>query len=327
MSVWYGATFATAFILAVVCLIKYKNNNLHMIGLFMSVLVTNAGYFMLSISKSVGMALVFNSISYLGSVFLPMFMSIIILDMCKIKISKITYIVLTVISLIVFAVASSAWCSDIYYKEVSLTTVNNATVLNKVYGPLHPTYKIFILAYLLGMVGMIVYSFVKKTGKNLKISVFQTVIVSINIGVWLTEAMIDNNFEYMAVAYVITEILLLLFYEIVNELQKYDMIADELLIAQTDISDVSGANDNGYNPDYFSKEDAERIAEEFKDVGQITNREKDVMVLLLEGKRRKEIAEILYVTESTIKKHSSSIYKKFEVENRKDLINKVKISM
>ena len=56
----------------------------------------------------------------------------------------------------------------------------------------------------------------------------------------------------------------------------------------------------------------------------LSKREREVMKLLLEGKKRKEIAEELFVTESTIKKHSASIYKKLEVENRKELLEKVK---
>ena len=56
----------------------------------------------------------------------------------------------------------------------------------------------------------------------------------------------------------------------------------------------------------------------------LSKREIDVFRLLLEGKRRKDIAEELFVTESTIKKHSSSIYRKIGVENRKELLSKIK---
>ena len=40
--------------------------------------------------------------------------------------------------------------------------------------------------------------------------------------------------------------------------------------------------------------------------------------------RRKEIADELLVTESTIKKHTSSIYAKFNVANRFELYAKLK---
>lgn len=55
----------------------------------------------------------------------------------------------------------------------------------------------------------------------------------------------------------------------------------------------------------------------------LSDRERDVFALMLSGKKRKDIAEMLYVSESTIKKHSSSIYKKLRVENKKELMKKV----
>ncbi|MGN1123619.1 MAG: response regulator transcription factor, partial [Eubacterium sp.] len=76
--------------------------------------------------------------------------------------------------------------------------------------------------------------------------------------------------------------------------------------------------------EYFDSGDAQTVADEFSQNDLLSKREREVMKLLLEGKKRKEIAEELFVTESTIKKHSASIYKKLEVENRKELLEKVK---
>lgn len=55
----------------------------------------------------------------------------------------------------------------------------------------------------------------------------------------------------------------------------------------------------------------------------LSEREQEVLVKLLEGKSRKACADELFVTESTIKKHSASIYKKFNVKNRSELVNKI----
>ncbi|MCQ2603102.1 MAG: LuxR C-terminal-related transcriptional regulator, partial [Clostridia bacterium] len=56
---------------------------------------------------------------------------------------------------------------------------------------------------------------------------------------------------------------------------------------------------------------------------KLSERELDVFVKLLEGKSRKTCAEELFIAESTVKKHSASIYKKFEVKNRAELVNKI----
>ena len=56
---------------------------------------------------------------------------------------------------------------------------------------------------------------------------------------------------------------------------------------------------------------------------RMTEREKEIFALMLQGKKRKEIASELYVSESTVKKYSTEIYKKFGVENRVELISKI----
>jgi DNA-binding CsgD family transcriptional regulator len=52
----------------------------------------------------------------------------------------------------------------------------------------------------------------------------------------------------------------------------------------------------------------------------ITDRETDIVTLLLEGKSNKDIAQELFVEEGTIKKHLQSIFKKFQVKSRAELI-------
>ena len=55
----------------------------------------------------------------------------------------------------------------------------------------------------------------------------------------------------------------------------------------------------------------------------LSAREKDVLIRMLEDKKRKEIADELCITENTVKKHVSSIFAKLEVTNRNELFAKV----
>lgn len=49
---------------------------------------------------------------------------------------------------------------------------------------------------------------------------------------------------------------------------------------------------------------------------KLTQRENDVLKLILEGKNNREIAKILFITHHTVKAHVSSILKKFGVKTR-----------
>ena len=51
-------------------------------------------------------------------------------------------------------------------------------------------------------------------------------------------------------------------------------------------------------------------------------REREVLRFILQKRKRKDIAQVLFVTESTIKKHTSNIYKKLDVANRSELFEK-----
>ncbi len=54
----------------------------------------------------------------------------------------------------------------------------------------------------------------------------------------------------------------------------------------------------------------------------LTDREKQVLELLLQGKKRNEIGEILYISEATVKRHISNIYQELSVTSRSELFAK-----
>ncbi|RCW61190.1 response regulator transcription factor [Halanaerobium sp. ST460_2HS_T2] len=55
----------------------------------------------------------------------------------------------------------------------------------------------------------------------------------------------------------------------------------------------------------------------------LTNREREVLKLLIEGKNNQEIAENLFISVNTIKKHLSNIFNKTEVNNRTELTSMI----
>lgn len=67
----------------------------------------------------------------------------------------------------------------------------------------------------------------------------------------------------------------------------------------------------------------DRVCERPDVSGQLSRREAEVLHKLLEGKSRKQIAEELFITESTVKKHTTSIYAKLNVSGKIELISKM----
>ena len=52
----------------------------------------------------------------------------------------------------------------------------------------------------------------------------------------------------------------------------------------------------------------------------LTPREKEIILLILSGKNKREIAENLFLSISTIKTNVENIYKKFNVHNKAEFI-------
>lgn len=308
MSILYGVTCVASIALLVICSISYKKENGWLLWLFLSVAVTNTGYFALSISPNLQLAMISNTVAYLGSVFISVFMFLTIASMCKLKIPNKVVALLFCIGVIVIVIATSGWYSDVYYVDVAIEKVKQTTVLVKTYGVLHPIYKAYVILYLVAMIGILVYSFIRKENRNVYVSLYLSFLVAINIGIWLVESILKSRFEFLSVSYVISETLLIMFYSIVKKF----------------IDTQNTLPEPKKTVEYFDSRDSQAAADEFAQTDLLSKREREVMKLLLEGKKRKEIADELFVTESTIKKHSASIYKKLEVENRKELLEKVK---
>lgn len=57
----------------------------------------------------------------------------------------------------------------------------------------------------------------------------------------------------------------------------------------------------------------------------LTEREVEVAMLLLKGKSNSQIAELMYVSLSTVKKHIAKIFKKANVRSRSEFISRVKL--
>ena len=82
MSLMYGIIALISLSMVGVCVAADKKRDVWLILVFVSVSVCNLGYFMLSISKDLGDALNSNRLAYLGSVFLPFFLLMMVLRFC-----------------------------------------------------------------------------------------------------------------------------------------------------------------------------------------------------------------------------------------------------
>ncbi len=323
MTALYGIVSAAAFIMLGVYFYIDRKRDIWLMLLFVSVAVCDLGYFLLSVSKTLEMALWANRIAYLGSVFLVYFILMMIMNLSRFAYPKFLPRVLIAVNTIMLLIAVSGGILPVYYKSVDIAFIDGAAVLVKEYGFLHITYKIYLFAYFAAMIGIILYTAVKKTVISSKHSIFLAFVVIGNIAIWLVENLLDTDFEFLSISYIVTEGLILFLYGI---LQDYGL-ADTQKIVEASVKPISYEAEMKHTDviKSFKSEQIDCIFEKCEAIETLSQREKEVLRFILLNKKRKDIAEELFVTESTIKKHTSGIFHKLEVTSRTELFDKVKM--
>lgn len=296
--------------------VKKKNRWLYL--MFSAVPVVNLGYYIISVSKTLDMALWGNRLSYLGSVFLPLSMFFTILNLCSINYKKAIPYIFLAVSGVVFLITATPGFSDIYYKAVSLEIIGGVSILNKTYGVLHPLYMAYLALYYFAMIYALYYCSKNKKAPNNKHILIIVVAVTVNLFVWLLEQLADINFEFLSVSYIISELFLLSIFLMIEENEKLKESA--LLAARTDI--------NVAEKTVLKAEQKEDKSEELKHFSSqlttLTPTEKIIYGLYVSGKSTKEVLSELNITENTLKYHNKNIYSKLGVSSRKVLIETAK---
>ena len=308
-------TYAIMALIAIILLIGYcalvRKKEPWLLLLYVCVTVVNVGYFLLSISKTFEFAIIANDIAYFGSVFLSMSMLLTIVRLCGFDVTKKLVITLSVMGFAMFAIVATSGILPWYYKEVSLTFVDGAAKLQKVYGVLHPTYLIYLLTYFSAMVVCIVQSIHKKMIASQRHAVLLAAIVLGNIAVWLVEKFIPWDFEFLSVSYLFSEIILLGLYWMMQDYVRVDLLPQPT---------QESARPTPVDIATMPMEEKILKVLTFLTPGEIlATREREILELVLRNKKRKEIAEELCLSENTIKTYTRTLYGKLGVSSREEL--------
>ena len=294
--------YLISFLLAVGLLVAYcamiKKKEFWLGLLFVCVAVVNLGYLMLSLAGSVSFAIFANDVAYFGSVFLSMCMFLTIIKLCGFAPKRWLIITLLCLAATMFLIVATSGFLPWYYKSVSIERLNGVTVLVKEYGVLHFTYMVYLAAYFVAMIAAIIRSVLKKRGADQKFAGALAVIVLINLFVWFFEKFGDREFEFLSISYIVSEVLFVLLYWMVQDYVHK--------------SEISAAADVQESALY------EKMLVLANEKG-LTGKEREVLERMLKGQSRKEIASEMHVSENTVKTHVKHIYEKIGVSGREEI--------
>ena len=275
--------------------------------LFISVLVVNVGYYLLSVSQTLTQALFANRLAYLGSVFLPLSILMIILNVTHTPHGKRTIAALVATSVVVFLITACQDFMGLYYQSVELIRANGMTVLKKVYGPLHILYLPYLLGYFTAMICLIIHSTLKDRIESTAYAFILTLAVFVNIGVWLTEQLVDISFEILSVSYIITECFLLGLHLLMAEherLRKQSVVPEPEAAPEISALDADEQAQLSFFSEGFTR---------------LTPKELAIYQCYVSGMSTAQIMEQLQIKENTLKFHNKNLYGKLGVSSRKQL--------
>ena len=308
MAFAYGLMLLIAIVLLIVYCLVIKKKEKWLIVFYISICIVQLGYLLLSVSKTVELALLFNKITYFGQIVLLNSMFLTIISVCGFKIKKFMPITLLVTSTIIFMIVCTSGYLPWYYKSVTIEHVDGATKLVKEYGILHIVYLIYVLIYIFMMILTITQSIITKKVAEKKHAGLLIAIVLCNIVMWIIEKFIDWNFEFLSVSYILSECMLLFLYWLLqdyvhkNNIPEYNVKAPNVIVNS------------------MTKSEKINILLSMLPEGiTLSARQIDVLEGILEGKSRKEIAADLFLSENTVKMHTSALYRILGVNNRNEL--------
>lgn len=313
MQYTYGVIFLLSLVLIPLyfMLVRKKQDEPWLLVLFIGVLVVNLGYTLIAFSETVEFALFANKVAYLGQVMMPLCMFMLISRRCGYVYNRLVTGALIGAAAVMFAIVCTAGYLDIYYTGATIEKIAGATVLKKEYGALHPTNLIYVISYFVAMISVLCLSLKRHRAASQKHAAILLAVVIGNIAIWCVQKIIPWSFELLSIIYL--------------------MSAGAFLGVWCMLQDYVHKRDI---PKYTAKESAklgvlitemsmeQKLARVLDFIGEhetLAVREREVLELILGNKKRREIAELLHLSENTVKTYTRTLYSKLGVTCREEL--------
>lgn len=218
----YAFAFLASLVMLVLLLLVSQNQNItYYLLMFVMIIIANMGYYSLSTAETLETALMGHRLIYLGGVFVPIFLLFSTMKLCQMEVPKWLVVILLTLSTVVLYFAFSVGNRDDYYKNVSLGNENGMAYLIKEYGPMHKLFILLLFGSILLTIGMILYSFITKKNVPHRVTSYIALIEVVTVGCYLLRRITGSELEYIGLAYIFDEILIL---ALIRRIGKYEIM-------------------------------------------------------------------------------------------------------
>ena len=310
----YGAIFLASLVLIplyVSQMRRKQDSEPWLLVLFISVVTVNLGYTLTAFAKTVEFALLANKVTYLGQVMMPLCMLMIVSKLCGYTYKKWVTGALVGAAVLMLALICTTGYLDWYYTDATIEIVAGTTVLRKEYGVLHPTNLIYVICYFVAMIAVFFVSLKQKKVASQRQACIIIAVVVGNIGFWCVQKVLPWDFELLSIMYLISAFaflgvwLMLQDYVRKKDLTKYSQAEREELAVQITAMTMDAK--------------LTKVLTFVSDNNPLSIREREILEMIIAGKKRKEIADTIHLSENTVKTYTRTLYGKLNIRCREEL--------
>ena len=189
--------------------------------------VANIAYLFLALSTDLNELILANKITYIGGLFAPYLVYLIVSKICGITPPKLYTSGLFIATLVVLALVFSTGYSHIYYDEIYLKYWNGIAYIDKTYGPTHILYLILLYGQIVVALGMVIYTLLRKKSISKRTVVILLVAVIASSIVYLLERIFGVELDLMPFVYSVSIIVVAI---LCNRMYMYDMSGNVLSV-------------------------------------------------------------------------------------------------
>ncbi len=204
-------------------MVWHKHFDTHITLIFVMVPVTLIGFAALANSRTLEEAMLANKINYFGGTFLVLMITLAILHLCDISLSRwiksLMFIVSTLIylSVLICGFNDSGW----FYKSCEFAVVDGAgRFTGKEYGPMHTVFVIVVMLYFAMGFAAMVYSYFFRNSVPNKVILLMFIPEVLSVIAFFGRDTLFGGVEMLPLTYVIAQIMYLI---IVQQVCLYDI--------------------------------------------------------------------------------------------------------
>ena len=216
----YFGTFLASLLILISILVRHRRISTNIMMFSILITINSLGRFLLSTSSTLELAILANTLLYIGGCFCPLLLTMILAEYGQVNLPKWLSLSLTCFSILVFALSLSVGHSSFYYRSMDLVRTQSFTYLAKQYGPIHFLSPLMGLCYFLTSWYVLIRCFQHRKRISFRLVSQFVVLLALILGANILEQVLHNYVSFVSLGYFLA--LLLLVHQ-VTQFDKFDL--------------------------------------------------------------------------------------------------------